>query len=346
MIFGTPEYMSPEQAAGRRMDLRVDVYAAGVILLEMLTGSVPFTGDTFFGVLNAHMNEPVPAVSALNSDVRVSPELEAVVVQALAKNPDERFSSMRDLANALIATPEGAALDPYTRKSLIPTVTLAEFDAAASAREVAPSAPDRGPSRAAVAQTVPATSGASRPDTLVAEERSAPATPSRRGALWIVPLLAVLGAAGFFAFRFTRNGAATPASSAELAPPPTPAPPPSLAPTPSVVVAPLPSEKPPPGVKLEVKTVPEGAVLFKNGFQVCDTTPCEIDLTPNESVTLEAKKGALKGSAKVLAQHDQNVEIKLSAPATGHAKPPQKVWCYREVQKGEMKTLEKFRCPQ
>ena len=52
MIFGTPEYMSPEQAAGKHVDLRVDVYATGIILYEMLSGAVPFTGETFFGVLH------------------------------------------------------------------------------------------------------------------------------------------------------------------------------------------------------------------------------------------------------------------------------------------------------
>jgi serine/threonine protein kinase len=350
MIFGTPEYMSPEQAAGRRMDLRVDVYATGVILFEMLTGSVPFTGDTFFGVLNAHMNEPVPSLRSLNPDVQVSTGLEAVVTRALAKNPDERFSSMRDLADALLATPEGAALDPFARKSVIPGVTLAEFDRAASARaeEALPlTKPKReaATSRAAIAQTVPATGEVARADTLVAGERSAPAPrPASRGVLWGVTLLAALGATAFVGIRLTRSGNATPASTTEVAPPPTPTP--SLAPLPEPVVAPLPSAEPPSSVKLRVKTEPAGAVLTKNGFQVCDSTPCEIDVAPKESITLEAKKGALKGSAKVQPQRDQGVEITLSAPATQHSRPPQQVWCFREVQKGEMKSLEKFRCPQ
>ena len=93
MIFGTPEYMSPEQAAGKQADLRVDIYATGIILFEMLTGAVPFTGDTFFAVLNSHMTAPLPPMRALNPDVVVSPELEAIISKALAKNPDERFQS-------------------------------------------------------------------------------------------------------------------------------------------------------------------------------------------------------------------------------------------------------------
>jgi serine/threonine protein kinase len=63
MIFGTPEYMSPEQAAGKPIDHRVDVYAAGVILYEMFAGRVPFVGDSFMGVLTQHMFEQPPKIA-------------------------------------------------------------------------------------------------------------------------------------------------------------------------------------------------------------------------------------------------------------------------------------------
>ncbi len=51
MIFGTPEYMAPEQASGKHADLRADIYAVGIMMYEMFTGAVPFTGETFLGVL-------------------------------------------------------------------------------------------------------------------------------------------------------------------------------------------------------------------------------------------------------------------------------------------------------
>ena len=60
MISGTPEYMAPEQAAGKHADLRSDIYAVGIILYEMFTSAVPFTGETFLGVLSKHLNEPPP----------------------------------------------------------------------------------------------------------------------------------------------------------------------------------------------------------------------------------------------------------------------------------------------
>ncbi len=59
MIFGTPEYMSPEQAQGHPPDHRVDVYAVGCIMYHMLTGAVPFTADSFMGILTKHLLEPV-----------------------------------------------------------------------------------------------------------------------------------------------------------------------------------------------------------------------------------------------------------------------------------------------
>ena len=80
MIFGTPEYMSPEQARGDRPDHRVDIYALGCIIYEMLTGDVPFHAETFMGVLTKHMFEQPEALSARAS---VAPVVEAVVMKAL-----------------------------------------------------------------------------------------------------------------------------------------------------------------------------------------------------------------------------------------------------------------------
>lgn len=77
-------------------------------------------------------------------------------------------------------------------------------------------------------------------------------------------------------------------------------------------------------VRLAVSSDPSGAVLLKNGFQVCDTTPCEVLATPNERPEFQATKGALKGSVKVLAQRDQKVDIKLAALAAPAAPAPVK----------------------
>ena len=108
MIFGTPDYMSPEQAQGAPHDHRVDVYATGVIMFQLLTGALPFHADTFMGLLNKHMFEAPPRPSAVNPAVRVAPEVEAIILKSLQKDPALRFQSMRDFAAAIVAVGTGA----------------------------------------------------------------------------------------------------------------------------------------------------------------------------------------------------------------------------------------------
>ncbi len=112
MIFGTPEYMSPEQAAGKPMDYRVDVYAMGIILYEMFAGTVPFLGDTFMGVLTQHMFDAPPSMKQTNPNAEFPDGIEEIVWRCLQKDPDERFQSMEELGEALRAcqNPETAAV--------------------------------------------------------------------------------------------------------------------------------------------------------------------------------------------------------------------------------------------
>ena len=109
MIFGTPTYMSPEQAQGMRVDHRADIYAVGVILYELVTGKVPFYADNFMGILTKHMFEEPPAPSVVAPAAGITPEVEAVILKALQKDRDLRFQSLRELADAILAVGTGAA---------------------------------------------------------------------------------------------------------------------------------------------------------------------------------------------------------------------------------------------
>jgi serine/threonine-protein kinase len=101
MVFGTPEYMAPEQARGDELDARCDVYAAGVMIYELLTGRVPFAGPTPLSVLTAHLTAEPQSPRARAPDRGISPALEAVTLHAIAKDPSGRYATAAALAAAL-----------------------------------------------------------------------------------------------------------------------------------------------------------------------------------------------------------------------------------------------------
>ncbi len=101
VVFGTPEYISPEQALGRPVDARADLYALGVILFEMLSGRRPFEADEPVRLLLMHANDPPPPLSMLAPGA--SPEVGAIVARLLQKDPDARFPDAKALAAALDA---------------------------------------------------------------------------------------------------------------------------------------------------------------------------------------------------------------------------------------------------
>jgi serine/threonine-protein kinase len=109
MIFGTPTYMSPEQAQGMRVDHRADIYAVGVILYELATGKVPFSADNFMGILTKHMFEDPPAPSVVAPNAGITPEIEAVILKAMQKERELRFQSLRELSDAIMDVGTGAA---------------------------------------------------------------------------------------------------------------------------------------------------------------------------------------------------------------------------------------------
>lgn len=95
---GTPGYMCPEQAKGEEMDHRGDLYSIGIILYELLTGRLPFTGGSTMDIMIAHVQETPPSFAAIGLIDAVSPAIEKVVLDCLQKDPQDRPSSARELA--------------------------------------------------------------------------------------------------------------------------------------------------------------------------------------------------------------------------------------------------------
>ncbi len=108
-MIGTPAYMSPEQGLGQAGDERSDLYALGVLFYQMSTGQLPFDADTPLAVILKHVNEPIPEPQFINQDL--PPELSAVIVKAMAKDPAKRYQSAADFATDLQSVAKTLDLD-------------------------------------------------------------------------------------------------------------------------------------------------------------------------------------------------------------------------------------------
>ncbi len=138
-IVGTPNYMAPEQTLMQPVDERTDIYAAGVVLYEMLTGDKPFRSSESIEVMRMHREDPVPPLAQTDPALHLSSELEAAVIRALAKQPGDRFASAADFATALGNTPEALHRVPSS-----PQIAIAQIpaDAAAPAGKADRAAPN------------------------------------------------------------------------------------------------------------------------------------------------------------------------------------------------------------
>jgi hypothetical protein len=116
-MVGTPAYMSPEQIQGQRIDRRTDIFSAGIILYQFLTGQKPFTGEGAWTVAKKIVQDDPPMPSSIN--VALSPEFDRVVAKALAKDPDQRFATAREFSQALKRAAEGKPAIPGAEATLV-----------------------------------------------------------------------------------------------------------------------------------------------------------------------------------------------------------------------------------
>ncbi len=133
-IVGTPAYMAPEQITGVGLDLRADVYSAGVVLYELVADRRPFDYERRSQLLRAHLFEPVPPIKEIRPGVDLHPALEAVIMRALAKDPNERFqdagemlAALRNVPSAALAV-EGRARGRQRTRSATSAVVISEAE--------------------------------------------------------------------------------------------------------------------------------------------------------------------------------------------------------------------------
>lgn len=137
---GTAAYMAPEQARGGQIGPQADLYAAGVVLFEMLTGQVPFAGESPIQVMYQHVHDPPPRPSSINP--AIPQNVDSVVLKALAKSPVERFTSANDMLNALrsieaetgVPASGSDAAQPTKSMTIVPPIDVTGIETT-SARE-------------------------------------------------------------------------------------------------------------------------------------------------------------------------------------------------------------------
>src|SRR5438093_1471108 len=184
-IIGTAQYLSPEQARGAPVDQRSDLYSVGIVLYEMLTGSVPFTGDTPLEIAMKHLSATPEPPSAKRPDV--PHDLDMVVLRALAKHPDDRYQSAQEMDADLARITKGSGVSRETEEAATAILSGTALAAATAPTQVIPR------TRRAAATAAPG----GRPPGGFYDY----AEPMRRRPLWpwLLALLLVVGA-GFAAF--------------------------------------------------------------------------------------------------------------------------------------------------
>ncbi|HEV2581339.1 MAG TPA: protein kinase [Ktedonobacteraceae bacterium] len=138
MLIGTPEYLSPEQATGAPLDNRSDIYSLGIVLFQLLSGRVPFSGTTPVAVAIKHATEEPPSLSQLNPEV--SPGVEQVIMKALAKKPEQRYATAGGFARALRAEAGGDRVSeaPTFMTDPRPDATVSTLSSAATIVDATP----------------------------------------------------------------------------------------------------------------------------------------------------------------------------------------------------------------
>jgi eukaryotic-like serine/threonine-protein kinase len=138
-IIGTAQYLSPEQARGGVIDARSDLYSVGVVLYELLTGTVPFTGDTTVEIAMKHLSTVPEPPSARRPELPQA--LDQIVLRALAKDPDERYQTAEEMDAELARVAEGYPVSPETAEAATQVLAGAgAIDTAATAIARAPTA--------------------------------------------------------------------------------------------------------------------------------------------------------------------------------------------------------------
>ncbi|HKS28777.1 MAG TPA: protein kinase [Pyrinomonadaceae bacterium] len=191
LIIGTPQYMSPEQCSqASAIDARSDIYSLGVIIYEMLTGHVPFAGESPTAIMMKHLQEPPPSVMEERDDL--PPQVGMVITSALAKRPEDRFQSAGELSEALASAAIGNVPAPAISAATNPATSSSETN-----RIVVPTDSNEAPRHTREDELDEQTVISARPAAIAYETRAASTRaiePPQKSSPWriVIPALAGL----------------------------------------------------------------------------------------------------------------------------------------------------------
>ena len=263
LFMGSPKYMAPEQVRGERVDLRVDIYALGVVMCELLTGRVPFDDSHSVNILMAHVHCDMPPLHALNPSVHVPVELERIVRKCLAKQREERWRSMDEI---LVALKQYSDTDPSFSDGL---------------RVADASGGDKALSKGAAARLSAAAANANARSAAYRPFSQAARSSSSAGPLFLAVLFVLTSIGGFIALSRPAPSA-TAGSIVQTAP--------SAGATPEVA----PSARGEHAVVFSLRSTPPGAMVVVGDKQY-GPTPTEVELTgleaePGREVTFRFRR--------------------------------------------------------
>ena len=352
LFMGSPKYMAPEQIQGGHVDARTDIYSLGIIMYEMLAGKVPFERATSVNILMAHVAEPPPPMREVNPNLLCSPAFEEIVMRCIAKEPNERFSSMDEVLQAIrrahggsmtgqIAAMAAPGTGPYSVNNTGPPPPLARWHPTGPPMPppaIVPPAPVTSPMRPMYRSTPPppGATGSHTGMGMIRAEQAADYSgfveAKPRSKIWV--LFGVLVAAGvggglgMLAYHWT-----SPKGPPEPVPAVKPSALPSVSALPSASASAAPSTSAsaappePKGTVVHFVTEPPGATVKEAGKELCAPTPCDVtfrgdDATKSHKLTIEQK--GFKPETKSLKPSEasaKGLDVKLTKEKAAAPKP-------------------------
>jgi serine/threonine-protein kinase len=311
---GTPYYMSPEQAHGRAVDHRTDVYSFGVMTHQVLTGRVVFDGESLMDVLFKHTRAQPPRMSEVCPDL--PPALDPPVLRMLEKDPAARPSTLAEAVDALARAASEAGFNVPVRANAGVPVTTGPAAASRSGEQAAVVTPGGGNTALAEAQTIVGTN-----PSLVGTGPDIAPKKGRGGVLIAGAGLAVVVAAAV-TFGLARSHPGAPAASTQVVATAIPAPSTAATPAPTVTPSVTPSQAAAPesaDVEITVQSTPPAVDVYRGAdkigtsdsplklrrdekvklsFRAPGYAPAEVELAPTQSTLLPVKLTKLAGGKK------------------------------------------------